>query len=322
MQAIAEKYIFAPLVAIIALAVIALASGCATNRGVVMDDKYSPSLKFNYSDGDYLNYEMRGAGDIPLILLHGFGSSLRNWDDVVKVLDDRGDLEKRFTIYALDLKGAGFSSKPRDSQYTIEDNAAIVADFIRRLDLRGAVLLGHSLGGGVALYATVELLDDTVYYPSSLLLVDSACYPTEFPFFVKFLRIPVLNHMLLSGLPPEFLARRTLSKIMEPGTPITPELIKRYSFFSSLPGHNYALIETATGILPDDADELTGKYPYIYCPTTIVWGEDDKVLPLALGERLHNDIPDSKLVVIENCGHNPPEERPGEIADVIESIPR
>ncbi|NOY74922.1 MAG: alpha/beta hydrolase, partial [Kiritimatiellaeota bacterium] len=303
-----EKAFFCAILA----AQIALSGGCATTIVKDMDDKYAPALRFEYTDGEYLNYEKRGSGAIPLLLLHGFGSSLRNWDDVIEAIEARGDLKDEFTIYALDMKGAGFSSKPRDSRYTIADNAAILTEFIEKLDLRGAVLVGHSLGGGVALYATVEFLHETKYYPSELLLIDAACYPTDFPFFVSFLRIPVLNYLLLSGLPSEFIARRALSKIMAPGTSITPELVKRYAFFNALPGHNYALIQTATNIMPENVEELVSGYQDIYCRTVIIWGQNDKVLPLSLGKRLHNDIPDSELIILEGCGHNPPEERPAE----------
>jgi pimeloyl-ACP methyl ester carboxylesterase len=304
------------------LLVFILLSGCATRTVVEMSEygRYAPALKFNYSDKEWLNYEKRGSGETPLVLLHGFGCSLRNWDDVVAILAERGDLESKFTVYALDLKGAGFSSRPRDSRYTIKDNAAIVADFIKRLNLRGAILAGHSLGGGIALYATVEFLDGTEYYPGALLLVDTACYPTKFPFFVRFLRIPIVNQIILKGLPPKYRARKALAKIMEPGTPVTPELIKRYSYFGAFPGHDYVLIQTAEHILPDNAAELVSEYPDISCPVSIVWGEHDVVLSPSLGKRLNKDIPNSKLRIIEKCGHNPPEEKPAEIADALEEL--
>jgi len=296
--------------------------GCATNNNInnregKKIEKFKPALSFYYDNVNFINYEKHGNGKVPLILLHGFGSSLRNWDDVVANLAQTKAFDENFTLYALDLKGAGFSSKPRDGRYAIKDNAEIVTAFLKKLNLKHPVIVGHSLGGGVALYTTVHLQENSLFYPSHLVLVDAASYPTEYPFFVKFLRVPLFNKLLINGLPDDYRARRTMELIVADKTMITPEIIHRYAYAYKLKNYDYALIETAKQISPDNIDHLIKGYKNITCPTTILWGRKDSVLPLTLGEHLQKDIKNSTLIIKDQFAHNLPEESPLTVANAI-----
>ena len=126
---------------------ILLFTGCVTTKEQVVSNKFKPSLSFKYSDKITINYEKKGRGNQPLLLIHGFGSSLRNWDDVIAKLANNKLLDKKFTLYAIDLKGYGFSSKPKDNKYTIKDQAEIVKAFIENYSLKHPVIVGHSMGG-------------------------------------------------------------------------------------------------------------------------------------------------------------------------------
>jgi len=277
--------------------------------------KFKPGKKFYYSEKNYFNYEIKGTGTKPLVLLHGFGCSIRNWDDVVSELLKKAP--GKFKIYVLDLRGMGYSSIPDDEKYTVKENAHVVSEFIKKMDLKHPVICGHSLGGGTALFATVNFLIDTEYYPSGLVLIDSACYPTEYPFFIQTLRIPVLNYFLLYMLNDKYRARKTLDKIVVNKEAITPEMLERYSYFFSLPGHSYALKQTAYNIMPENVEALTSKFGSMTAPTLIIWGDKDTVLKLELAERLHKDIKNSELKILKNCGHNSPEEYPEKVTELI-----
>ena len=295
----------------------ALFSGCISSQESDFMKKYKPSLAFHYDSENLINYEKLGSGKTTLVLLHGFGSSLRNWDDVVAKLAEKGALQNQFTIYVLDLKGAGFSSKPRDDHYAIKDNAAIVTAFLDKLKLQHPVIAGHSLGGGIALYTTVHMPKNSPTYPSRLVLIDSACYPTEYPFFVKFLRIPIFNSLLLNGLPDKFRARRTLERVVADKSIITPEMIHRYSYAYKMDNYDYVVIQTAKQITPENIDKLITGYKNIKCPTTILWGKQDSILLPSLGEALKKDIPGSKLFIYNDYAHALPEEAPEIVADAI-----
>ncbi|MFN2515833.1 MAG: alpha/beta fold hydrolase, partial [Pyrinomonadaceae bacterium] len=78
------------------------------------------------------------------------------------------------------------------------------------------------------------------------------------------------------------------------------------------PGGRYALLQTAKGVIPKDINSIIAKYPSISVPTLILWGLNDKVIPLKIGEMLHAAIPGSRLETINECGHVPQEEKPAE----------
>ena len=296
--------------------------GCVSTQEGDNVKEFTPSLTFHYDPENFINYEKRGSGNTPLILLHGFGSSLRNWDDVVANLAEKGAFKDRFTLYALDLKGAGFSSKPRDGHYAIKDSADIVISFLKELNIKHPVIVGHSLGGGVALYTTVHLKPESPCYPSRLILVDAACYPTEYPFFVKFLRVPIFNKLLLNGMPDEYRARRTLELVVADKSIITPEILHRYSYAYKMDNYDYVLIQTAKQIAPENIDQLISGYRNIECQTTILWGQQDSVLLPSLGEALKKDIPNSELFVYDDYAHALPEEAPAVVADAIIGKPQ
>ena len=278
--------------------------------------------RFYYSETDFLNYEVVGRGEIPVLFFHGLGGSLRNWDDVISYLP-----KDTFTAYLVDLKGFGLSSKPRDSHYSIKDNVELVCRFIIANGLKNFVLVGHSLGGGIALCITLESLVNPQLKPRNLVLIDAAAYKTDPPFFIKFVRIPVLGKLLLSLLSAEFKATFTLKKIIYDRKKITPKLIERYTAFMDQDGYNYALMQSSEDLIShhyqqctQNYQQCTQNYRYILYPVLVVWGKEDSAIPLSFGAQLIQDLPNAKIQVIERCGHNPHEEFPKEVADLIISF--
>ena len=98
---------------------------------------------------------------------------------------------------------------------------------------------------------------------------------------------------------------------------ITWEQIKAYAKSIGSPGGRDALLQVAKQAVPDNFEELTSQYPSINVPTLIVWGREDRVIPLSIGEMLDDDIPDSRLVLLEQAGHVPQEEKPEETIEAI-----
>ena len=269
--------------------------------------------KFFYKSDDFISYEVSGDGGIPLVLIHGFGSSRRNWDDLVERLDTLSP--SPYTIYALDCKGSGKSSKPRNSDYSINGQAKIIVEFIRKKKLHGHVLAGHSLGGGIALLATL-LLDKFADAPKQggLILLDTACYPTRIPGFIEILRSPLTRWIPLYFVSSEKKARRSLETVFFDQSKVTPEIVERYASLWRMKGYKRAVVATAERIVPKNADELTSRFPTIEHPALVVWGGEDRVLRLELAERLVEDLPNAELAVVEASGHCPMEERPDETA--------
>ncbi len=289
-----------------------LAAGARAAAG---EAGYKPASRFYYSEKDFLNYETAGSGPAILVFLHGFGASLHVWDDVIKYLP-----KDRFTAYLLDLKGAGFSSRPRDGRYSIRDNADLVNKFIKANDLSGCTLVAHSFGGAVALFSAMDSLEDPALKPGKLVLIDPAAYPARLPGYIRTLRIPGLRNILYSLTTRVFQVRHILGKVIYDRSVITGELVRRYTAFMGQKNFAYALWKTADQMVPERPEQYTSRYKDLKYPALIIWGKEDRVLLLAAGERLAKDLPAAQLAVLAKCGHDAPEEFPEVTARLIETF--
>jgi pimeloyl-ACP methyl ester carboxylesterase len=265
---------------------------------------------FAYDNNVQIHYEVHGQGSPAIVFLHGFGASRESWRDILPYLRNSG------TIYIVDLKGHGLSSKPNDSRYSLKDQADIISAFLMREHIEPAVLVGHSYGGAVALMTYFHSRANV----QALVLIDSAAYPQSFPFFVSVLQKPILNHVILSVIPAATRARYTLERLFYDRSKVDDERVERYARYFDLPGAHHAFIECANLLLPPDIDSFVAQIPTVSIPALILWGGEDTVVPLSIGRRLHHEVPSSQFIVIPNCGHIPQEEQPEVTADAIKAF--
>jgi len=256
---------------------------------------------FDYQ-GIKINYYDAGQGP-PVLLLHGFGGCAYTWRYLIP------PLAAAHRVLTLELKGFGLSDKPLDGHYAVADQAKMVAAFIRRQDLHDLVIMGHSLGGGVALMTYLGLQEDDPGRIDKLVLIDSAGYRQKLPWFIRLAKIPGAD-ALGALLPPRFAADLVLKKCYYHKDRITEEQIDTYAYYGSLPGAREAISQTAKQILPKDIDRLTEQYKGISVPVLVIWGVEDEVVPLRVGLLFKRDIPGAELVPLSGCGHIPPEEGP------------
>jgi pimeloyl-ACP methyl ester carboxylesterase len=293
----------------VAALVLAL-SGCASHKTLTVQPPALTAKTFQYSPTVSINYETHGTGATPILLLHGFAGSLETWRDIQPLLEDS------FTLYMIDLKGAGLSSKPRDANYTIDAQAQIVESFIAHLDLTNVVLVGHSYGGGVALMTTIRLQRTPPSPLARLILIDGAAYPQKLPFFMKAVNNTLLK-AIINQFPAHTRASIALKRTFFDPSKVTDERIDRTARFMDVPGAHYALAQTARQLIPDDMAAFISALPTIQLPTLILWGKNDHVIPLATGQRLQEDIPGAVLEILPNCGHLPHQELPAATAQII-----
>jgi len=246
-----------------------------------------------------------------LVLIHGFGASLETWNDIYPAL------RTKYSVVRLDLKGHGFSSKPNDEQYSMEDQARLVAAFITKLGLKTVVLAGHSYGGGVALVTYLQAQNSkTSTNIAGLILISSAGYPQELPFFIETLRNPVARFFAYLQSP-HTRSRYVLNRIFTVTSRVTADRVHRYAYFSDLPGSRTALERTARYIIPPNIDELNSHIRSISVPTLILWGAQDTVVPPENALRFHREIKNSWLKMLPQTGHVPQEERPEQVIDAL-----
>jgi pimeloyl-ACP methyl ester carboxylesterase len=271
----------------------------------------SPSLpkpdKAGCSTGG-LNYAIYGTTGKPLLAVHGLGASMYTWREFVK----EKDTFPGYQIFLLDLKGAGNSLRPHDGKYSIKTQAELVYQFILEQKLDKLTLVGNSYGGAVSLLVTLMLLENNRGLLSKLILIDSGGYNKLLPWYLKLMRIPVLGWLVLHILSPRQSAKTVLEDSYYNDDLITDEQIAAYAEPIGRAGGRYALLQIAKGAIPKDIKELIAKYPSIDVPTDILWGLNDKVIPLEIGRMLHAAIKTSRLELINACGHIPHEERPAE----------
>jgi pimeloyl-ACP methyl ester carboxylesterase len=257
-----------------------------------------------------LHYETYGKGN-PIIFLHGLGGTLYTWRHLI------GPLAPHYRVILFDLKGAGKSPKPYDDKYSMFDQGELIYRFILQNELHNVTLVGHSFGGGVALLLALKLTQRDPSRLSRLILIDTVSYPQKLPMVIRMLRMPLVGWLGLYLIPDKTKVRNMMESMYYDDSKINPADVEAYAAPLSLPGAKYALRQTARQIIPDNIDEIIGTYPRIKLPTLIIWGREDKIIPLENGVRLHHAISTSQLVVIDRCGHDPPDERPKELMEVI-----
>jgi pimeloyl-ACP methyl ester carboxylesterase len=278
-------------------------------RATVPNSTYS---HFADIDGVRIHYQERGTG-IPLILIHGYTSSVYSWKDVFE------PLSKNFRVIAVDLKGFGFSAKP-DGDYTRRAQATLVAHLLDHLKIDKAWLCGNSMGGHVS-------LDFALHNPqrvAGLILIDSAGVKVEGSGSLApgYLLVPVVGRVLTAlALRSDKLVREGLEKSFYDRSKITDERVATYYRPLQTRGGQLAALRARTQADQFPVEPDLGK---INARTLIIWGADDALIPLAAGRKMNSLIKDSKLVVFEKCGHLPQEELPErvvvEIARFIKAV--
>jgi pimeloyl-ACP methyl ester carboxylesterase len=261
-------------------------------------------------DGTRIHYQDFGdPADPPIILLHGYTASVYVWRLVAPRLAEAGH-----RVIALDLPGFGYSEKPAWFDYSIVTQARVVSRFMDTLGIGRATVVGSSYGGAIA--ATLAL--DYAARVEKLVLVDAVTNDD------------VRRHPLLR-----------LASIPGIGEVITPYLVEsrvfhRYRMRRTVSPANYSIVTServenvrrplaaADGhrsVLATsrhwNAERIERDAYLIDHPTLLVWGEDDKVIPIANAFKLYDSILHSRLVVLKDCGHLPQEEKSELFADLV-----
>ncbi|MGH7984419.1 MAG: alpha/beta fold hydrolase [Candidatus Udaeobacter sp.] len=231
-----------------------------------------------------------------LILIHGLADDARIWDSVVPALS------ARFRVIALDQIGFGRSDKPL-LNYRVSTFVDFLDGFMTELKIERASLIGNSLGGWVAAafaLAHPERIE-------RLVLSDAAGYAalakTLDPRALRALRLASREDIRYLG-PLTFHDKRFYQDV---------DLAFKERVTA---GDSYTVGQLLDAMIRGD-DALDNRLNAINRPTLILWGHDDKLIPLTFGERFHKEIANSRLRVIDNCGHIPQLECPTEFSSAV-----
>ncbi|GMT49684.1 MAG: alpha/beta hydrolase [bacterium] len=273
---------------------------------------------FNYQ-GISIYYAEQGVGKT-ILFIHGLASASYSWRHVI------GDLSSMYRTIAIDLKGAGLSDKPSDKRYSLQDQVDMVIRFIMDKDLNNITLVGHSYGGAVSLMVYQQLSAESPLQKvvNRIILLDPMAYKDKIPFVINLLRIPKLNYLMLNCLLPlgrlPFLVRLGSGKVFYDKSKVTDEMIDVYMGFMKQAGGVSALTTTIEQIFTDDTEDFHRLLKDIRIPVLIIWGREDPIIPLSVGERFKEDISHAEWLIIPECGHNPHEEKPSEVIQSIKQF--
>jgi pimeloyl-ACP methyl ester carboxylesterase len=248
-----------------------------------------------------LHQKRFGNGD-PILCVHGLGANIFTWRHFIT------PLSKQNKLILVDLRGFGSSPKPADNHYSIEQHADDIYRIILNDNLTKLTIIGNSLGGAIALLVALGLCEQEPNRLSRLVLIDAGAYKEYLPGYLKLMR-SFLGKLIVYSAPSRLAAKFVLKASYYDKNKITAEQVKAYADPIASEGGRHGLLETARQCVPVNSDEIISKLNRITVPTLILWGKDDAVIPLKVGELLDQALPDSQLEVLQQCGHIPQEEK-------------
>ena len=240
----------------------------------------------------------------PVILIHGFGGSMWQWEHQQQALS------QHFRVLTLDLPGAGLSDKP-EIDYRPDQMLDFCVGFMDAVKIPQATLVGNSMGAGLAIgmalahptrVAKLVLIDGLPQHVMKKLASPSVRRAME-------TRAPAwlvsLGNWLFGGL----MIESVLKEIVHDPALLTPAVIERSNRNRQRPGMIKPIMAVRDN-LPLWESGFATRIGAVAHPTLVIWGEEDRVFPIAVGEELHHAIKGSRFTRIPNAGHIPQWEQP------------
>jgi pimeloyl-ACP methyl ester carboxylesterase len=265
--------------------------------------------------GHRVNFTIAGQGP-PVVLIHGVAGRAAQWDQVVQLL------AAKHTVVAPDLLGHGESAKPR-GDYSLGSHASGIRDLLVGLNIARASVVGHSLGGGIAMqfaYQFPERCERLVLVSSGGLggevhpLLRAATLPGSE------LVLPVLAHprvLDVASVIPRALGRMGLRT-----RPDLTEMARGYQSLSNAEARS-AFIHTLRSVIDPTGQRINASdrlYLASKMPSLIVWGQRDRLIPVAHAQPAHQGMPGSRLELFEGAGHFPQLDDPLRFARTLEAF--
>jgi pimeloyl-ACP methyl ester carboxylesterase len=263
--------------------------------------------------GHSVRYRMAGEGPV-IVLIHGITSTSDTWRDVMPWLAER------HTVIAPDLLGHGESAKPR-GDYSLGAFAAGVRDLTMALGIERATVVGHSLGGGVAMQFAYQFPERC----ERLVLVSSGGLGREVHLLLRAASLPGSELVL-----PVIAARRLrdagllVARLVErlklrPAHDIA-EIARGYATLSDY-GARQAFIHTLRAVIDPRGQRVSARdrlYLASEMPALILWGTNDPIIPVEHGKAAHEEMPGSRFQAFEGAGHFPQLEEPRAFVKALE----
>jgi pimeloyl-ACP methyl ester carboxylesterase len=255
--------------------------------------------------GHCVNYRIAGDGPL-LVLVHGITSTSQCWRDVMPWLSDR------YTVLAPDLLGHGESAKPR-GDYSLGAYASGIRDLLAALGYERATFLGHSLGGGVAMQLAYQFPE----WCERLVLVSSGGLGHQVHFLLRAAALPGAEWVLplIAGPGPRDVGvavGRLMSRLGIRPAPDLAEFARGYASLADIEAR-HAFIHTLRSVIDPTGQRVSARdrlYLAAEVPSLVIWGANDRIIPVRHGRRAHEEMPGSRFAELPDAGHFPQLDQP------------
>lgn len=253
--------------------------------------------------GDRVAYRDEGSGEV-VLLIHGMGGSSKTWSSVIPLL------AAKYRVIAPDLLGHGQSDKPR-GDYSVGAFAVLLRDLLDELGVSRVTVVGHSLGGGVAM----QFAHQHRPYCERLVLISSGGFGGDVGRVLRLLSLPgseIVLPMLASR--PAVAAGNAVRALVGSSHRFAarPALANR--------DNRKAFLRTLRSVV-DFRGQAVSAINRLCCsddlPALIISGDEDRVIPVEHARAAHATMPNSRLHVLPGVHHHPPTEEPQQVADLI-----
>jgi pimeloyl-ACP methyl ester carboxylesterase len=275
----------------------------------------TPTLQFRTIHGYKRAYRIAGSGPA-ILLIHGIGDNSTTWHGI------QAKLAQRFTVIAPDLLGHGRSDKPR-ADYSVAAYANGMRDLLSVLDIERVTIVGHSLGGGVAMQFAYQF----PHLVERLILVSVGGVTKDVNFVLRMASLPIGSEaMALLRLPLVLPAVQVLGQLVGKaiGTKgLGNDLSNVFRILDDLPEPtaSAAFSRTLRAVV-DWRGQIVTMLDRCYLtkaiPVQIIWGTRDVVVPVSHAQMAHAAMPGSRLEIFEGSGHFPFHEDPARFIEVVE----
>ena len=244
-------------------------------------------------------YWQAGASGSAVILLHGIGCSVLEWQSNLAAL------AAHHRVFAIDLLGFGLSDKPQDETYGMRRLAQFTLDFLATQGVARAHFAGNSMGGRIALECAL-IAPERV---ASMLLAAPAGIGRETLINFKLASVRGLGELLTR--PNRFGLKMLWKLAFRDRSFVTKEFVEARYQLACLPGAQAAFLKTLRSFLAfggfprEQVAALQAALPAIRTPALVIWGRQDKLLPVAHADILKRLLPEVQVQVFDPCGHLP-----------------
>ncbi len=243
-----------------------------------------------------------------VIFLHGFGASLHTWEDWAR------DLERDHRIIRYDLPGFGLTGADPSGDYTDARSIAVLLALMDRLGVARASIVGNSMGGRIA-WTFAALHPERT---DKLVLVSPDGFESLGRKYGVAPKVPLMMRALPYVLP-SFMLRATLAPAYGHAEVMTDALFTRYRDMMLAPGVRSAIVQRMGQQVLADPVPLLKR---IEAPTLLMWGEKDRMIPVANATDYLRALPNATLAALPGIGHIPQEEAPGTVDILREFLDR